>query len=174
MTLLLVALASGSAACPAVPPIHFHENVSVEQPVLRFGDVAELEALPTALRKRAASLPLLRLPGRQRQFDLASGWIAARGRGQMPALACWLAASTGGVSRVRVTLRSPAPSIRRRDPPVASGAHRTERLTLVSNSGVVRVSRVVEALQDARPHQRLFVRTEDGSVVSARYGEARR
>jgi flagella basal body P-ring formation protein FlgA len=44
-----------------------------------------------------------------------------------------------------------------------------ETLTLVVRLGAVRVARQVEALQAAGPGERLFVRSEDGQVLSVRY-----
>lgn len=44
-----------------------------------------------------------------------------------------------------------------------------QTLALVSSVGVVRVERQVEALEEARPGQRLFVRSTDGDVLSVRY-----
>jgi hypothetical protein len=44
-----------------------------------------------------------------------------------------------------------------------------EALTLVAVSGVARVERRVEALQEARTGQRVFVKSRDGQVLSVRY-----
>ncbi len=44
-----------------------------------------------------------------------------------------------------------------------------QSLTLLVQRGPVRVARRVEALQSARPGERLFVRSEDGKVLSVRY-----
>lgn len=44
-----------------------------------------------------------------------------------------------------------------------------DTLELVSAAGAVRIERDVEALQAARPGQRLFVRARDGEVLSVRY-----
>lgn len=44
-----------------------------------------------------------------------------------------------------------------------------ERLRVVLGIGAVRIGRDVEALQTARPGQRLFVRTSDGQILSVRY-----
>jgi len=44
-----------------------------------------------------------------------------------------------------------------------------DTLELVSAAGAVRIERDVEALQAARPGQRLFVRAGDGEVLSVRY-----
>jgi hypothetical protein len=49
-----------------------------------------------------------------------------------------------------------------------------ERLRLVVASGQARIEREVEALQSARPGQRLFVRTADGEILSVRYGRLAR
>lgn len=46
------------------------------------------------------------------------------------------------------------------------------RLHLVVLAGGVRIERDVDALQAARPGQRLFVRTNDGAVLSVTYGGA--
>jgi len=42
-------------------------------------------------------------------------------------------------------------------------------LRLVVSEDVVRVERQVEALQEARPGQKLFVRSRDGEILSVRY-----
>ena len=42
-------------------------------------------------------------------------------------------------------------------------------LHLVVRSGAARIERQVEALQPARPGQRLFVRSQDGEIISVRY-----
>jgi len=47
-----------------------------------------------------------------------------------------------------------------------------QKLKLISAFGAVRIEREVEAVQEARPGQRLFVRSADGQVVSARYEDA--
>lgn len=46
-----------------------------------------------------------------------------------------------------------------------------QKLHVVTELGTVRVERDVEALQTARPGQRLFVRSADGQVFSIRYEE---
>lgn len=45
-----------------------------------------------------------------------------------------------------------------------------QTLQLVIASGAVRIERQVEAMQAARPGQRLFVRSSDGQILSVRYG----
>lgn len=44
-----------------------------------------------------------------------------------------------------------------------------ESLVLVATYGPVRVERAVRAMQAARPRQRLFVKAQDGQVISVRY-----
>jgi hypothetical protein len=46
-----------------------------------------------------------------------------------------------------------------------------QMLNLVVAIGNVRVERQVEALQEARPGERLFVRSRDGQILSVRYEE---
>jgi hypothetical protein len=46
-----------------------------------------------------------------------------------------------------------------------------QKLTLVVALGAVRIEREVVAMQPARLGQRLFVRSADGEIMSARYGE---
>lgn len=58
----------------------------------------------------------------------------------------------------------------RRYPEYASGnVVPGQMLRLVVADDVVRVERQVEALQEARPGQRLFVRSRDGQILSVRY-----
>lgn len=47
-----------------------------------------------------------------------------------------------------------------------------EKLRLLLAAGAARIEREVEALQAARPGQRLFVRTGDGQILSVRYEAA--
>jgi hypothetical protein len=47
-----------------------------------------------------------------------------------------------------------------------------QRLALVVAQGPVRVVETVEALQPARSGERLFVKTHDGQILSARYESA--
>lgn len=49
-----------------------------------------------------------------------------------------------------------------------------ETMLLVSEAGPVRIERRVEALQAARKRQKLFVRTQDGDVLSVRLDEVLR
>jgi hypothetical protein len=51
--------------------------------------------------------------------------------------------------------------------------HPGEMLKLVVAVGPVRIERNVEAMQPARPGQRLFVKSADGQVLSVRYEEVR-
>jgi flagella basal body P-ring formation protein FlgA len=46
-----------------------------------------------------------------------------------------------------------------------------QELHIVIASGSVRIDRRVEAMQAARPGQKLFVRDGDGKIFSARYKE---
>lgn len=48
--------------------------------------------------------------------------------------------------------------------------HKRDRITLSVRVGVARVERQVTALQNARDGQMLFVKTDDGEVLSARAG----
>ena len=51
--------------------------------------------------------------------------------------------------------------------------HPGEMLSLIVATGAVRIERRVEAMQPARPGQRLFVKSADGQVLSVRYEEVR-
>jgi flagella basal body P-ring formation protein FlgA len=44
-----------------------------------------------------------------------------------------------------------------------------QTLLMVISTGAARIERKVEALQTARPGQKLFVRSADGQILSARY-----
>jgi hypothetical protein len=44
-----------------------------------------------------------------------------------------------------------------------------QTLELVTSEGAVHIERQVEALQEARPGQQLFVKSRDGQVLSVRY-----
>jgi hypothetical protein len=48
-----------------------------------------------------------------------------------------------------------------------------DKLELVSAAGGVRIERDVEAMQTARPGQRLFVKAADGQIISVRFEEVR-
>lgn len=47
-----------------------------------------------------------------------------------------------------------------------------DKLTLISRVGSVDIERKVQALQPARPGERLFVKSSDGTVLSARFEAA--
>jgi hypothetical protein len=55
----------------------------------------------------------------------------------------------------------------------AAMVHPGEMLKLVVATGAVRIERQVEAMQPARPGQRLFVKSADGQILSVRYEEVR-
>jgi hypothetical protein len=79
--------------------------------------------------------------------DAASGFARTRARLEADAI-------------VPHTLLAPAPRTRKGD-----------HLTLVIAAGPVTITRPVEALQDASPGERLFVRDADGEILSMPLGE---
>jgi hypothetical protein len=92
-----------------------------------FGQVADLSALPPALRTRAETLEVARLPAGRTKVTLDGDRIAERARAQLPALGPWMSAALTGT----ITLyASPAA------PPA------------LSSGGGERCARVQQAVQD--------------------------
>jgi hypothetical protein len=99
--------------------------------------------------------------------------LIPRLRAQMPLLSCWMPRSQSSMVTLRVR-RAPTPSSTRpqsTNPPVpdAPTLKTGDAVNLSIGVGAVRIERRVEALQAARPGQRLFVRSEDGQTLSVRY-----
>jgi len=161
-------------SCRSDRAIHFVPEANIPAGPIALGSVADLSALPAALRPRAAALRVGSAVAGDRTIALDA--LGARARGLMPILGCWLPRdSAKALIRLRVTpTPSPAASAAlgavpwRRPAAVVRGDH----LQLTTAAGPVRVAREVEALQPARSGQRLFVRAADGKTLSVVYQAA--
>ena len=169
-----VLMASALAmSCKAGRTIPFLAEAAVPAGPIRLGSVADLSTLPTALRARAAALPVGTVRAGRRSVPGAV--LGARARGLMPVLGCWLP-PTADVGAIRLQVTSPpvAPSAALAALPWRQPAavRRGDHLRLATVAGPVRVERDVEALQPARTGQRLFVRAADGKTLSVVYQAA--
>lgn len=145
----------------------FRSEARVAADIVRLSDVANLSALPPALRERAASTPVARLDGFGR--TLSSRRIAERARAAVPALAAWLpdgADQAIPVERLGSVSDAPATAMTAASPP-SPDVRTGDRLRLRVRVGDVLIEREVEALQAARAGHRVFVRTAEGRVLTA-------
>lgn len=166
---LLFALAAGVIA--AAGPVAFRTETSVRGDTVRLGDIADLSALPEALRARAIATPVARV--REGSQSLSTRVMAARARAAIPGLSPWL--TVEGDDLVHVTsvreATPPAPRVAVASIPV-SAVLAGDVLTLHIEVGPVTVERPVRALQSGSAGRYVFVRTADGSVIRALVPEA--
>lgn len=165
---LLVALIA-TVAVATNEPMSFVTRAEMTGDIVRLADVADLSALPPALRDRAAAAPVARL--RQAEQTLSSREVARRARAAVPALAAWLPSGPDQPILVR-RLEAPAPSaVSEALPPVAPAVRAGDPLTVRVAIGPVTVEREVHALQSGRAGQAVFVRTPEGVVLRAQLAE---
>ena len=166
-------------ACPVASAgsVRFRGEVTLDHRRAVLGDIADLSALPSRARARASTLEIGEVRGRAGDVSVAP--LLARLRARMPLLGCFLPRSPA--QRVRVRVVADGTVVRRTQsasfetvwsaPPAVSPG---DRVSLSTAAGAVRIERQVEALQAARPGQRLFVRDVDGRSFSVLYpGPAR-
>ena len=158
----------GGGAKPAV--LEFRPSVNIVDRSVRLADLADLRALPKALRARAEGLVVFRLPPVNRDHLISADVLIARVRSLMPALAPWLDPS----AKTELRLSYAAPFSEPRKPHTQNSglipiAVRTgDRLVARFDVGVVAVERTVVALQPARVGTAVFARSSEGAIVSLR------
>jgi len=156
-------------------PIAFHTDVMIEEHPVRLADIADLSTVPAHLRARASNMVVA--PARSRPETIPLAPLVAGLRARMPVLGCWLPRSTGGEIRVHIDAARTQLSASEKPMPRAAwqsgpSVQSHDRVNLEVAIGAVRIERRVEALQPARPGQRLFVRDADGKTLSVLYAEA--
>lgn len=170
MTLSAVVMAG--LLCHPTCPLAFSTEAQVADTIVTLGDVADLGPLPVGLRQRASAVPVAQVQAGQQR--LSSRDMAVRARRQMPALARWLPLDVTQDVRITAELPLPeTPALRPRAKPVVPEIRAGDPLTVSIRVGPVEVQRDVEALQDARAGQQLFVRTQSGTVLTARAADGR-
>lgn len=102
--IVILAAAQGFGA-PAFAP-----QVEVARPAVELGQVLDLERLPPALRRRAATLEVARFRPEQKLVVTTSQAIAARAREQMPVLGPWLASAPAVTISIRRNASSDQPA----------------------------------------------------------------
>ena len=158
----------GVNAKPAV--VEFRPSVNIVDRSVRLADLANLMALPNALRARAAALVIFRLPSVNRDHLIGADILTARVRSLMPALAPWLDPSVR--TKLRLSYAAPFSELLKFNgqssglAPIAVRAG--DKLVARLNVGVVTVERTVVALQPARAGTAVFARTTEGAIVSLR------
>lgn len=151
----------------AAQPVSFLVHAEIDGPDVHLADVADLRVLPLSLRSRAAGIVV----GRAANDGsvLSSRHVAARARAALPALSPWMTggagtfihlvmrstASTDG-ARVRPITAAPAPRFSPGDP-----------VTVSIQVGPVTIAREARALQPGWAGRSVFVRTDDGHVLTA-------
>jgi hypothetical protein len=158
--------ASLLAGLITAPPVDagqlvFANEIVARGEVLTLGQVADVRKLPANLRAQAAALPLMvRGPGGR----IEHRQLASRARSLMPALAPWLRGRFEG--RLTVASRDAQPAMPMAscdgsEDDVATGDVLAVRITV----GPFLIERNGVAMQDARPGERLFIRTADGNAL---------
>jgi hypothetical protein len=142
----------------------FAAEAEIRGEIVRLGDVADVAALPEAIRAKAAGLRIARFDRDALQTRVSTDFLATQARAQMPALAAWLKRDAG----TYVTLRRPRAGVR----PLAlasrpEGVARGERVILRVEAGPFRIEREGVALDDAGPGEALFVRVGAHDVIQA-------
>lgn len=151
---------------PAAAAVSIRESVSITHAQLLLGDVADLSRLPPGLAAAAARLPIATLGAGD--IQIAGERLLAAARAHMPLLACFLPGSAKPVelhvrrpSVPRATVTTAAVDAPWRMSLVVQAGDKVE---LRASAGAVQIARRVEALQEARPGGRLFVRDGDGKT----------
>ena len=154
---LIIAGAAASAA------ITFSPEAAITSSVVHLGDVADLSALPSTLRQRAAALELVRLAQDRRRVVLDRADLVSRARALMPALAPLLPAGGASVVVLRHVGAAPLPSARGDQP---GGIAKSEPVTVTVRIGSVTVTRAARAMQAGQPGGQFFVLTAEHAVLS--------
>lgn len=167
MAALITLLALGTLAVPE--PLAFRADVRIDGEIVRLSDVVDVTDLPAVLRARAAEIPVASLTSSDQ--ILSSRAIAARARAAAPGLSAWLPASPDQPIHVRSGLATLATGalVAPSDAPVVRAG---DALTVSVRVGPVVVERDVRALQDGWAGRRVFVRTSEGSVLTAQVTSA--
>jgi hypothetical protein len=146
----------------AAPQIVFQAEATPAAAV-RLGDIADLEALPPDLRRRAGALVLL--PHPYAETAIEHHRLASRARSLLPGLAPWLTEPGDGRLRIRALVPAPAgDAFVKVDGEVGAGTI----VSVISSNGAVSIERQGVATQPGRYGRHVFVRFLDGAVVAAR------
>ena len=143
----------------------FAADAEIRGEVVRLGDIIDVAGLPSEMRRNAAVLPLARFDRDTPQANIPRAFLAAQARARMPGLAPWLAGNDTGTIRLHRRLRAGMPIV---VSATAEGVTRGETVSLDIDTGTFYITRQAVAMTDARPGERLFVRTAEGKAVSAR------
>jgi len=103
-----MALGLSLACLPGGPTLTFYRQAEVDSTTVHLGEIADVSALPAALRERATQLPVARISPGQAAASLSSRRLTERARAQMPVLAPWLPLDEDAA--INVSLRGGAPA----------------------------------------------------------------
>lgn len=142
----------------------FASEARIRGDVVRLGDVANVAVLPEAIRAQATALRLARFQPGPAQADVPIDFLAAQARSQMPVLAIWMEDQSGERITLRRALSPSGPRVLASRP---EGIARSEQVTVRVDVGAFRIEREATAMDDAKPGEKLFVRTADRRVISA-------
>ncbi len=148
----------------AVSPLSFISEAKVTTPLLRLGDVADVNALPLVLRQKARALVLMRLSHSRGPIVLKLSDIASRARSLMPSLGPWVPPQKGTLLLVRRT-QSPLKIMAIAN--TAGGITKNDKVRVKIEAGSFTIEREGIALSHAKPGETLFIRTPDRKALSA-------
>lgn len=144
-------------------PLAFLTQVDLDGDILRLGDIADLSPLPRDLARRVGRTALLRIDRDARQTTVPSRELAAQVQARVPLLASCFP-TTGDPVVIRRHIAETAPRVMATAP---VGITKGEKVGIRIVSGPFAIERNGIAAGDAKPGDRLFVRTGDGQVVRA-------
>ncbi|MGF6415795.1 hypothetical protein [Paraburkholderia sp. MM5477-R1] len=95
LAIALACMAASAAVHASSTTLTFRNVADFDSSIVRFGDVAEVSALPVALQKQAADLVVARLREADASVAIEPRRLTEAARRQIPALTPWLATQDG-------------------------------------------------------------------------------
>lgn len=155
-------MTAGLAAAPSVA-LNASPEIHLTGREIRLGDVALVRGVGPEEQARLAARVIARLPDGGSSITLPRTALASLIRRAIPALSA--SADDALVTIRRTTPKPSVPSAPVAQPETVD-VKRGDELTLVSTVGPVRIQRRVIAAQPGRSGRRIFVRDEDGQILS--------
>lgn len=141
------------------------DSIELSEHTIRVGDVVELGCIDPSLRPAVGRLAVATLPDEVERLTMSRPALANLVRRRVPILAHLEAAGAARAMSLQLsgTITRAQPTLASADGAVAAG----DELRLVARRGSVHIEREVRALQSGAPGDRLFIRTDDGTVLVA-------
>lgn len=144
-------------------PLAFVAQVELGGDILRLGDIADLSPLPRDLARRVGRTALLRVDRDVLLTTVPPRELAAQVQARVPLLAGCFSMS-GAPVVIRRRIAETAPRVMTTAP---AGITKGEQVGVRIVSGPFAIERSGVAAGDAKPGERLFVRTGNGQLVRA-------